>query len=128
MGMPLKPAAANSLVILAIGSCVSIWPYVYAGGIIPLFALPWLAGQVTGGFIGSYALARIKVGIVRFFLIGIMFFTSFGLITRGMSLLNLIDNIPDVVQVVLFVLVCLAVIVAILTNSAKETQINGKDS
>ncbi len=72
MGLPLKLAAANSGIILGIGSCVSIWPYIAAGSIVPLFVLPWLAGQVIGGFICSYALARIKVKVVRLILIGIM--------------------------------------------------------
>jgi uncharacterized membrane protein YfcA len=37
MGIPLKLAAANSGVILGIGSCVSVWPYIFAGGVIPFF-------------------------------------------------------------------------------------------
>ena len=120
MGLPLKLAAANSGVILGIGSCVSVWPYIFSGGIIPFFALPWLAGQVIGGFIGSYALARIKVWIVRLVLIGIMIFTSFGLVTKGMELLNIIGNIPPIIQVGVFTVTILSVLAAILYNSRME--------
>lgn len=120
MGMPLKLAAANSGVILGVGGGVSIWPYVFSGGIIPLFVLPWLAGQVIGGFIGSYALARIKVHFVRVILIGIMAFTSFGLLTKGLELLGLMGSIPAIVQVILFIVIIAAVIIASFVIARKE--------
>lgn len=120
MGLPLKLAAANSGIILGIGSCISIWPYLGAGSIIPLFVLPWLAGQVIGGFIGSYALARIRAKIVRLILIGIMIFTAFGLITKGLNLLNLINEIPAIVQVILFTVVFVCIIGAMIVNNKKE--------
>jgi hypothetical protein len=120
MGLPLKLAAANSGVILGIGSCVSIWPYIGTGSIIPLFVLPWLAGQVIGGFIGSYALARARVKIIRYILIGIMVFTAFGLITKGLNLLNLMGNIPALVQVIFFTAVFACVIATVISNSKKE--------
>jgi uncharacterized membrane protein YfcA len=120
MGIPLKLAAANSGVILGIGSCVSVWPYVFAGGIIPFFALPWLSGQVIGGFIGSYVLARIKVHAVRLILIGIMVFTSFGLITKGLEVLGLIGRVSPIIQVLVFVITITAVIIAVFMSVRKE--------
>lgn len=121
MGLPLKLAAANSGIILGIGSCVSIWPYIEAGSIIPLFVLPWLAGQVIGGFIGSYALARIKVKVVRLILIGIMVFTAFGLITKGLNILGIIGSVPAIVQVAVFTAVFACVIAAVILNNTRET-------
>ena len=103
MGLPLKLAAANSNVILSLGSCISIWPYVFAGGVIPLFVLPWICGQAVGGFIGAYVLARIKVGIVRIILIGIMVFTGFTLVTRGLEMIGLMGATPAIAQVIFFV-------------------------
>ena len=120
MGLPLKLAAANSGIILGIGSCISIWPYINAGSIIPLFVLPWLAGQVIGGFIGSYALARIRVKIVRLILIGIMVFTAFGLITKGLSILEVIGSVSAVVQIIVFTVIIACVIAAVLRNNRKE--------
>jgi len=102
MGMPLKLAAANSNVILSLGSCISVWPYVFAGGVIPLFVLPWMCGQAVGGFIGAYVLARIKVAIVRIILIGIMVFTGFTLVTRGLEMVAIIGPTPAIVQVAVF--------------------------
>lgn len=121
MGIPLKLAAANSGVILGVGSCVSIWPYIYAGGIIPLFVLPWLAGQVIGGFVGSYVLAKIKVGTVRLILIGIMFFTSFGLVTKGLAVMGVMNNPPAIVQVIVFSVIIAGVIAAIVMQQRKRS-------
>jgi uncharacterized membrane protein YfcA len=120
MGLPLKLAAANSGVILGIGSCVSVWPYAAAGGIIPFFVLPWLAGQVIGGFIGSYVLARIKVRAIRLVLIGIMLFTSFGLVTKGLELLRFMGSTPPVIQVGVFVITMAGTIIAVFVSSRKK--------
>lgn len=120
MGLPLKVAAANSGVILGLANCVSVWKYAFNGSIIPLFVLPWLAGQVIGGFIGSYALAKIKVKTVRTLLIGIMFFTAFGLVTKGFSLLKLMNNPSGGLQLLVFMGILVAVIVAILIDKKKE--------
>jgi uncharacterized membrane protein YfcA len=124
MGLPLKLAAANSGVILGIGSCVSVWPYAFAGGIIPFFALPWLAGQVIGGFIGSYVLARIKVQAIRLVLIGIMLFTSFGLVTKGLEVLKVMGSTPPVIQVGVFVFTTVGTIIAVFISSRKEKKSN----
>ena len=121
MGVPLKLAAANSNVILSLGSCISVWPYVFAGGIIPLFVLPWMCGQVVGGFIGAHVLARIKVDIVRIILIGIMVFTGFTLVTRGLEMLGVMGSTPAIVQVVFFVITMIGVAFAIsLKNFTME--------
>jgi uncharacterized membrane protein YfcA len=126
MGLPLKLAAANSGVILGIGSCVSVWPYTFAGGIIPFFVLPWLSGQVIGGFIGSYVLARIKVQAIRLVLIGIMLFTSFGLVTKGFEMLKVMNSIPPIIQVGVFVITTAGTIVAVFISSQKERKSNEK--
>jgi uncharacterized membrane protein YfcA len=125
MGLPLKLAAANSGVILGVGSCVSVWPYIFAGGIVPFFALPWLAGQVIGGFIGSYVLARIKVFVVRLILIGIMVFTGFGLITKGLEMLGLMGRLPPIVQVLVFTLTLICVLAAVFVKDGKKTRSGG---
>jgi uncharacterized membrane protein YfcA len=94
LGVPLKAAAANSGIILGMVDCVAVWPYMLAGGIIPLFVLPWLSGQVVGGYLGALALVKAKVTVVRFILIGIMVFTSFGLVTDGLAKLSLMAKVP----------------------------------
>jgi len=94
MAVPLKVAAANSGVLLGMGDCIAVWPYLLSGSIIPLFAAPWLVGQVLGGILGSYLLAGIKAGLVRIILIGIMFFTAFGLIAKGLNVYGAVPPVP----------------------------------
>ncbi|MCL2568261.1 MAG: sulfite exporter TauE/SafE family protein [Oscillospiraceae bacterium] len=120
MGVPLKLAAANSNVILSLGSCISVWPYVFAGGVIPLFVLPWMCGQAVGGLIGAYVLAKIKVAVVRVILIGIMVFTGFTLVTRGLEMVGLIGTVPAVVQVLVFLLTMAGVLFIIFAKHRKR--------
>jgi len=93
-GTPLKVAAANSVVLLGMGDCVAVWPYFMMGALIPLFAAPWLAGQVVGGLFGALVLVQIKAGFVRWLLIGLMGFSCWGLITRALSMWNVIERPP----------------------------------
>lgn len=95
MAVPLKVAAACSGVLLGMGDCIALWPYLLKGAIIPLFAAPWLVGQVLGGLVGAYVLMRIKAGFIRIILIGVMFFTSYGLVGKGLTVLGVIEPIPN---------------------------------
>lgn len=102
MAVPLKVAAANSGVLLGMGDCIAVWPYLLSGAIIPLFAAPWLVGQVLGGILGAKLMAGIKAGFVRIILIGIMFFTSFGLVAKGLTVFGVIGSVPFAVNAGVF--------------------------
>ena len=110
MGVPLKVAAACSGILIGMGDCISVWPYILAGAVIPLFAALWLVGQVTGGIIGAQILIRVKAGSVRLILIGILLFSSFGLITKGLTTLGYISRVPGPVHI--------AVLLAIMAGVA----------
>lgn len=127
MGMPLKLAAANSCIIHGVGGCVSIWPYIFAGSVIPLLILPLFSGFVIGGFMGSHILAKIKVDIVRTILIGIMFITSFGLITKALVILGLIKPINPMATIFIFALIMASVIfILIKRGKSAENRISCK--
>lgn len=110
MAVPLKVAAACSGVLLGMGDCVALWPYLLAGAIIPLFAAPWLVGQVLGGLVGAYVLMRIKAGFIRTILIGIMFFTSFGLVTKGLNVMDIMGPVPNSVTLSLLSIIVLFIV------------------
>jgi len=114
MGVPLKVAAACSGVLLGMGDCVAVWPYLLAGALIPLFAAPWLVGQVLGGIAGSYLLVRIKAGFVRSILIGLLVFTAFALITKGMTLAGVIGEVPFLVNGGLFLVIAVCVVLSLM--------------
>jgi hypothetical protein len=99
MTIPLKVAAACSGILIGMGGSIAVWPYLLAGAIIPLFAAPWLAGQFLGGIIGAHILIKVKATSMRFILIGIMIFSSFGLVTKGLRILEYIPAVPGAVYV-----------------------------
>ncbi len=103
MGVPLKVAAANSGVLLGMGDCIAVWPYIMMGAIIPIFAAPWLVGQVLGGLLGAIVLIRVKAGFVRYLLIGFMLFSCWGLVTRGLAGLGVIQPVPHWLTGIIFV-------------------------
>lgn len=110
MAVPLKVAAACSGVLLGMGDCVALWPYLLSGAIIPLFAAPWLVGQVLGGLVGAYILMRVKAGFIRILLIGVMIFTSYGLITKALSVMQVMREPPVWVTALVFAVILGSVI------------------
>lgn len=122
MAVPLKVAAANSGVLLGMGDCIAVWPYMLMGAIIPMFAAPWLAGQVLGGLLGAMILIRVKAGFVRYLLIGFMFFACFGLLTKGLNMLGVIGTVPIWVTGVVFVGIFVTVIRSIFKHAKAESE------
>jgi uncharacterized membrane protein YfcA len=105
MAVPLKVAAANSGVLLGMGDCIGVWPYLLVGAIIPVFVAPWLVGQVLGGLLGALILIRVKAGFVRYLLIGFMLFACFGLLTKGLNMLGVIGKVPVWLNGTMFVII-----------------------
>ena len=105
MGVPLKVAAACSGVLIGMGDCISVWPYILAGAIIPIFAALWLVGQVIGGMVGAQILIRVRARSIRLILIGIMLFSSFGLVTKGMVTLGYISSVSGPVHITVLLLI-----------------------
>jgi uncharacterized membrane protein YfcA len=120
MAVPLKVAAANSGVLLGMGDCIGVWPYLLMGAIIPVFAAPWLVGQVLGGLLGALILIKVKAGFVRYLLIGFMFFACFGLLTKGLKLLGIIGEVPQWVTGLVFVVIFATVTVLIIRYMKAE--------
>ena len=122
MAVPLKVAAANSGVLLGMGDCIGVWPYLLMGAIIPVFAAPWLVGQVLGGLLGAMILIRVKAGFVRYLLIGFMFFACFGLLTKGLNMLGAIGPVPTWVTGIVFVGILVSVVRAIFKHTKAESE------
>jgi len=120
MAVPLKVAAANSGVLLGMGDCIAVWPYLLMGAIIPIFAAPWLVGQVLGGLLGALILIRVKAGFVRYLLIGFMFFACFGLLAKGLNMLGLVGELPIWVNGLVFLVIFGAVTRSIIRFTRAE--------
>ena len=120
MSIPLKAACANSGIVIGIGDSVAIWPYIRAGGLIPLFVAPWLIGQVLGGIIGSNYLSNVRAVKIRYILIGIMLFTSFSLLVKGLLLLKIIKELQWYFYLFFFASVFSVIFYKMYAESKKE--------
>lgn len=88
MAVPVKMAAGSSGLLLALGDAAAIWTYIGVGALLPLFAAPWMVGQVVGGILGARVLARVRVTIIRKLLIGVLLITSGKLLWRACATLG----------------------------------------
>jgi uncharacterized membrane protein YfcA len=90
MSVPLKVATASSVTMISLGDTAAIFPYLMSNSLIPIFAVPAVAGLMVGAEIGSRIAVRVKPRVVRYILIGILFFAGIKLITTGLSLMGVI--------------------------------------
>ena len=114
MAAPLKVAAASSGVLMGMGDCVSIWVYFHAGTIIPLFAAPWLVGQVLGGMLGAHLLIRVRAAAVRFIAIGIFTFSFYGLVVKGLGILGYIPAVSGTTHMVVMLVIIVGVVLHLI--------------
>ncbi len=124
MGVPLKVAAANSGVLLGVGNSIAVWPYIHAGAIIPLFAAPWLVGQVFGGIVGAQLLIHMRSTFVRYMLLGFMTLSCYGLAMRGLDDFGVLPWPPIWVTG----LVTLAVFAAVVTAGLRAVRRERKEA
>ncbi len=84
---PLKVAATSSKVLISIGDSAAIWPYVAGGAMLPLFAVPSIAGMMLGTYIGSRIMLKVKANLVRWIIIAVMLAAGVKLIIKSLTLL-----------------------------------------
>lgn len=72
MAVPLKLAAGTSALVLSLSSASAIWVYVGHGAVVPLLAVPAVAGTMLGARIGARLLDRIDGRWLRRLVIGLL--------------------------------------------------------
>ncbi len=90
MSTPLKVATASSVTIISLGDTAAVFPYLMSNSLIPIFAVPAVAGLMTGAEVGSRIAVKVRPGFVRYVLIGILLFAGVKLIVTGLSLMGVI--------------------------------------
>ncbi len=86
MGAPLKVAVGTSKFLLSITDTSAAWIYLNQGCIIPLIAVPSIVGIMLGSFIGVKILAVTKPSIVRYIVIGMLFFAGVRALLKGLGI------------------------------------------
>ncbi len=119
MGVPLKMAAAISNVIIGIGEPLTIAPYLSEGAVVAVLVAPLIVGHVIGGVLGAQLLVHVRSASIRIALIGVLFYTSFGLWINGLRKLGVLSTWPPWLNVAVLMVVAVATAVA-MERSRKE--------
>lgn len=72
LGAPIKVAVATSGFILTMNDTAAAWVYLNGGAVLPLVAVPSVAGMMLGTRIGAQILPRVKAKAIRWIVIGIL--------------------------------------------------------
>jgi uncharacterized membrane protein YfcA len=72
LGAPVKTAVATSGLILSINDTAAAWVYLNNGAVLPLIAVPSVAGMMLGTRVGARILGGVRPKLVRIIVIGIL--------------------------------------------------------
>ncbi|MCL6447732.1 MAG: sulfite exporter TauE/SafE family protein [Armatimonadetes bacterium] len=86
MGAPLKVAVGTSKFLLSVTDTSAAWIYLNQGCIIPLIAVPSIIGIMLGSFLGVKILAVTRASLVRYIVIGMLFFSGISSILKGLGI------------------------------------------
>ncbi len=83
LGAPLKVSVATSGLILSINDTAAGWIYLNRGAVLPLIAVPSVAGMMIGTRIGARLLGKTRPAFVRWLVISILFLAGIRSILSG---------------------------------------------
>jgi len=86
MGVPLKVSIATSKFLLSITDTSAAWIYINRGCVIPLITVPSMLGLMLGSFIGVKLLTIARPKLIRYMVIGVLFFAGLKSIDKGLGL------------------------------------------
>ncbi len=86
LGAPLKVSVASSLLILTVNGTAASWVYLNRGAVLPIVSIPAVAGIMLGTQIGVRVLAKARIQILRWVVVGILLLAGARSLLRGLSL------------------------------------------
>jgi uncharacterized protein len=86
MGVPLKVAVATSGLVLSINGAAAAWIYIYKGALLPLIAVPAVAGIMLGSKIGAGLLTKVNTRSVRLIVITMLLLAGFRSLLKGFGI------------------------------------------
>ncbi|GBE02830.1 sulfite exporter TauE/SafE [bacterium BMS3Bbin06] len=86
LGAPLKISVATSVFLLSITDTAAAWVYVNKGAVLPLIAVPSVAGMMLGTRIGVKILAKAKPKAVKWIVVSILFLAGFRALLKGLGI------------------------------------------
>ena len=85
MGVPLKVSVGTSKFLLSITDTSAAWVYLNQGCVIPLMAIPSIAGLMIGSIVGVRLLAIAKPKFIRYLVICVLFFSGVKALLKGLG-------------------------------------------
>jgi uncharacterized protein len=86
LGAPLKVSIATSIFFISINSSAAAWVYLLKGAVLPLIAVPSIAGMMIGTRIGSRILSKTKPAAIRWIVIFILLFAGLKMLLQGLDI------------------------------------------
>ena len=86
MGAPLKISVATSKFLLSITDTSAAWIYLNSGAVIPLIVVPSIVGIMLGSMVGVRILARAKIAVVKWIVIGLLGFAGVRALLKGLGI------------------------------------------
>ena len=87
LGAPVKTAVATSGLILSINDTAAAWVYLNNGAVLPLIAVPSVAGMMLGTRVGARILGRVPPLLVRRIVITILLLAGLRSALAGLGIL-----------------------------------------
>jgi uncharacterized membrane protein YfcA len=86
LGAPLKISVATSVFVLSINDTAAGWVYLNKGAVLPLIAVPSVAGMMLGTRIGVKVLARTKTKNIKYIVIVILGLAGMRSMLKGLGI------------------------------------------
>jgi len=86
MGAPLKISVATSKFLLSITDTSAAWIYLNSGAVIPLIVVPSIVGIMLGSMVGVKILAKAKIAVVKWIVIGLLGFAGVRALLKGLGI------------------------------------------
>ncbi|PWW81217.1 hypothetical protein CR164_11370 [Prosthecochloris marina] len=86
LGAPLKVSVATSVFVLSINDTAAAWVYLHKGAVLPLIAVPSIAGMMLGTKIGAKLLTRVRTKSVRVIVITLLLLAGARAIFKGFGI------------------------------------------
>lgn len=88
LGAPLKVSVATSILIIAINGSAASWVYLNQGAVIPVIAVPSVAGMMLGTRIGARLLTKTRPTAIRWIVIGFLILAGLRSILSGLGVIS----------------------------------------
>ncbi|HED30850.1 MAG TPA: sulfite exporter TauE/SafE family protein [Prosthecochloris aestuarii] len=85
MGVPLKVAVGTSGLVLSINGSAAVWVYLLKGAVLPLIAIPAVAGMMAGSRIGAWLLPKFHPKSIRMVVISILVLAGIRSLLKGLG-------------------------------------------